>query len=74
MTECKNWTPTPRRGFCVERITWGVGFYKVGLSWVIYLKLPRFGMIHWSHWSLWRVVWTFPLAVGSHLLLRLKHR
>lgn len=50
----------PRRGPWVERGTWGVGFYKIGMSWVIYLKMPRFGMIHCSHWSLWRCIILFP--------------
>lgn len=66
MNLMENYTPAPRRGLCIERGTWGFGFYKVGISWVAYLKLPRFGMIHWSHWSAWRVIRTFPMAVLRH--------
>jgi hypothetical protein len=61
-----DYQPVPRRGLHVERGTWGFGFYKVGISWVAYLKLPRFGMIHWSHWSAWHVVSTFPMALFRH--------
>ena len=70
-----DYQPAPRRGLCVERGTWGLGFYKVGLSWVAYLKLPRFGMIHWSHWSAWYVIRTFPMAFFAHLwLVSTKHK
>lgn len=57
----------PRRGLHWSRGRLAIGFYKVGPSWVALLKAPRFGMIHWSHWSAWRVIWTFPMAFFVHL-------
>lgn len=58
-----------RKGLHFERGGWAIGFYRVGLTWVALVKAPRFGMIHWGHWSPWRCLATFPRAFFAHVRL-----
>jgi hypothetical protein len=62
-----DWAPAPRRGLHWRRGRWGGGFYKVGPSWVISIMMPRFGLLHWSHWSLRHLLATFPRAFVAYV-------
>ena len=64
-----DWVPAPRRGLHWQRGRWALGFYKVGAPWVITVMAPKFGLLHWSHWSLRRLLATFPRALIAYLRL-----
>ena len=57
----------PRRGIYFGRGRWALGFYKIGQSWVLVVKLPKFGLLHWSHWSLRFMLATFPRAFTAYI-------
>lgn len=68
----EEWTPAPRRGVCLSRGRWGIGFYKVGLSWVALLKAPRLGLIHLSHYVWWKPLALMPRAIVGNFRLMSK--
>jgi hypothetical protein len=70
----ENYTPAPRRGLCLEHGQWGIGFYKVGLSWVALLKAPLFGLMHMSHPIWYKAIASAFRAFITHLRLAAKSR
>jgi hypothetical protein len=41
-------------------------FYKMGRSWVVFVKLPNGGMIHLAHWKWWEPLRLLPHAIIAH--------
>lgn len=45
---------------------WFLGYYRVGVSWVLCLKAPHFGLIHLGHPVWWKPLALFPRAFIAH--------
>lgn len=41
-------------------------YYRVGPTWVLSLRLPKFGLIHLGSPYWWQPIWIFPLALWKH--------
>lgn len=57
--------PPPVRRFVIGWPPYAA-FYKVGQSWVAFLRLPN-GVIHLSHWKWWEPLRLMPKAILLHL-------
>lgn len=57
--------PAPQRRYLIGSKRFAA-FYKVGQSWVMFVRMPGGGIIHLGHWKWWEPIRMLPIAMWKH--------